>query len=108
MDFDTLYSRIENLCSGRTLSGYNGAPVTARLEITGEHPGVIGITGGRDGITLRRGDAPGASVTAQLSSQTADALLSGRLRPMQAVMSGKVRVSGNTAQLMALMKYIKS
>lgn len=106
MDFNSVFAKLEQLCAGRRLVGWQGAPVTAMVEITGEGGGEVFVSADSSGIRLSRGRST-ADCTASLSMATAEKLLTGRMKPAMAMMTGAVRIKGDAARVMSAMKYIR-
>lgn len=100
MTYDEIYSLIERASAEakERISGIEDTSVN--LNITGSSGGTIGaaVTGGH--LTVHRVRQLDSDAEITVSADDLYALLSGKLNPVTAMMSGKIRISGNMAKLM--------
>jgi len=104
MTFDEIYTTVSQLASqgGSVFAGTED--MCADLHITGAGGGTIGASIKNGVLSVRSGSVGSPEASVSVSADDFSALISGRLNPMMAMMTGRVRVSGNYAKLMSLIK----
>ena len=107
MTFDEIYTTVSTLIQQNSGALASMDDVRADLHITGNDGGIIGaqVIGGVPSV--RKGTIGAPEATISISADDFSALLTGRLNPMMAVMTGRIKVSGNYARLMSFMKGLK-
>ena len=107
MSFDQIFELAEHLA--KQDHGVFSAieDLSANLYVTGNSSGTIGISL-KNGI-LNMQKTPIQPCDAQISASADDlyALISGNLNPMMAVMTGRLKVSGDMGKLMKIMSKFK-
>jgi len=108
MTYDEIYTL---LCRAATAthSVLSGLPDTsADLHITGRSSGTIGamIKNGTPVITKGSTGYPDATIT--ISGDDFSALITGKLNPMTAMFTGRIKATGDYMKLMSIIKLIKN
>ena len=93
--FDKLPGRVE-------AAALNGMNAKVQFDLSGEGGGnwVVSIADGR--VTTEKGSTPDPNVTASMSAADYVAMVNGELNPMNAFMTGKIRIKGDMALMMKL------
>lgn len=102
MTFEEIYNSA--LAAARTvdLSKLAGEHMVATLHLTGEGGGVI-CAELRDGkVLVAPRDDERSEVRVTSDTQTIDQLLKGNLNPMNAYLSGRIKVNGDISKVMRL------
>ncbi len=107
MTFDEIYTIVSTLAQQNRAALASAGDISADLHIAGRNSGIIGAAVRNGEPTITRGTIGSPEATVTLSADDFDALLTGRLNPMMAVMTGRIRVGGNPAKLMSLIKALK-
>jgi len=108
MSFDQVYELIETLAAQHPDALSSADDISANLIITGAAPGTIGAALKNGHLTLQKDLVTPEDVRVTASADDLIALVSGNLSPMTAIMTGRLRISGNMSKLMKIMaKYRK-
>lgn len=100
MNINELFEMVRNFAERIDASGIEGQPCAYELTITGEGGGVISAQIKNDRITIEQCPQPDAICAITASAESIAAMLSGRLKPMQALMLGKIKVKGDISAVM--------
>ena len=104
MTFDEIFTTVSGLAVQNRGAFASMDDIRADLHITGSDGGVIGaaVTDGEP--MVRKGTIGTPEVTVSVSASDFAALLSGKLNPMVAFMTGRIKATGNYARIMGMMK----
>ncbi len=107
MSFEQIFGSVKALADQHRGRIAPGEDVSANIHITGSSPGVIGIR--LSGGILTVDNTPLSPCDAQItaSAEAVEGLMSGSLNPAMAVMTGKVKISGNIGKIMRLISNIR-
>lgn len=102
MTFEELYSFAERMTSGIDLSKLKDKNEAYAVNITGNEPGKLCavLNGGKMVISRELPAGVKPSCTATVSMENVEKMMSGKLNPITALMTGKVKIDGNMASLL--------
>ena len=106
MTFDEIFSHLEALMIRNANKLRGSEDVSVNLIITGQGGGTIGLSvaNGQPAFTRTAIASPDAQIA--LSGSDLIAILERRQNPMLAIMTGRIKISGDTARLMRIVKAI--
>ena len=107
MTFDEIFSTVSQLAEQNRVALSSAGDTSADLHITGESGGIIGAAIKNGVPAIIKGSVGSPEATVAISADDFASLLAGKLNPMLAVMTGRIKVSGNYAKLMGLIKGLK-
>jgi len=102
LNTEQIYEMAKNFASRIDARGIEGQPCAYELTITGAGGGIISAEIKNDRITIDKRPRPDAVCAITASADTIAALLSGKLKPMQALMTGRIKVRGDISAVMKL------
>lgn len=107
MSFEQIISSVKALADQNRGKIAPGEDVSANIYITGSSPGVIGIRLSGGNLTVDNTPVSPSDAQITASADAVEGLMSGSLNPALAVMSGKVKISGNIGKIMRLISNMK-
>lgn len=99
---------VNNLPNEFFLEQAKGLKALIQLSVSGEGGGNWGIEVDDGNITIKEGLAIEPRLTIKTSAQNASKLLQGKLNPLSAFMTGKIKLSGDLALAMKLIDLLKN
>ncbi len=108
MTYDEIYTLLCRVAAAKS-GVLSGIPDTcADLHITGRSSGTIGaaIKNGTPVIFKGSTGSPDAAIT--ISGDDFAALITGKLNPMTAMLTGRIKATGDYMKLMSIIKLIKN
>lgn len=108
MTYDEIFTLLSRIADAKRGMLADIPDTSADLRLTGDTPGTIGaiLKNGTAVITKGSSGSPEATVT--LSCDDFARLLSGKLNPMTAVFTGRIKVSGDYTKIMSIIKILKN
>ncbi len=100
ININELYEMASNFVSRIDARGFTPQPCAYELVVPGEGGGVFSAEINNNRIALERRPRPDAVCSISASADVLAAMLSGRLKPMQAFMTGKIKVRGDISSVM--------
>lgn len=107
MNIDQVYDTVRAIAGRIDAKGFEPQPWVCELVIAGENGGVFSAEVNHDRISLERGARADAACSINASADTLAAMLSGKLKPMQAVMLGRVKIRGDIGAVMRFAALLK-
>lgn len=107
MTFDEIYTMVARVIEQNPSRFNTPDTVTADLIITGESSGVIGATIKNGKTRVKKGSNIKPDATVTISGENLAKLLQGKLKPFMALLSGKIKVTGDYDKLMKVMKSMR-
>ena len=107
MSFDDILALIQQKSAGLETKLSNTEDTAVNFHIAGSFQGIIGVEI-RNG-KLSFGTVPLMQPDAEITASTDDIplLLTGQLNPMKAVLSGRIKISGNVGKLLRVVSSLK-
>jgi putative sterol carrier protein len=103
-DFNELMKSLPKMVDAEEAKGLNGR---VQFSLSGEGGGEWGVVLDDGKVTVSEGAMTQPQLTIKTSTENADKLLSGKLDPMMAFMTGKIKISGDMALGMKLIGLLK-
>ena len=102
ISFDDLFEQARQYAARVDASRVEGQPAVYEAVLTGEDGGTISalISDGR--VTLYKGPYKGCLCSITTSAQTVADIMTGKLNPMTAIVTGRIKVRGDMSALMRL------
>lgn len=91
---------------GGDLSKVAGINAAIQFDLAGEGGGMQWLRITDDGVTTGEGEAENPRMTLRASADDFASMISGTLNPMQAFMTGKIKIQGDTGLALKLMPLI--
>lgn len=83
-----------------------GINATYQFNLTGEGGGAFYAAIADAGVDVAQGAAPDPNLTVNISTSDFEALVSGKLNPVAAFMSGKIKIQGDMSLAMKLQQLL--
>lgn len=107
MTFDRIFEFIERLAAQNSSTLSSVDDISANIHITGSSPGTIGAVLKNGRLTVQNSAVTPFDAQVTATADDLMALMSGGLNPMMAVMSGRIKISGDMGKLMKIMAQFK-
>lgn len=102
ISFDDLFEQAKQYAARVDASGVAGQPAVYEAVLTGEDGGTISAVVCNDRISVYKGPYTGCLCSVTTSPQTIADILTGKLNPMTAIVTGRIKVRGDMSALMRL------
>ena len=83
-----------------------GINSTIQFDLSGDNGGLYWLRIADDGATYGEGQAESPKMTLKANADDFDGIISGKTNPMQAFMTGKIKIQGDTNLALKLMPLI--
>jgi putative sterol carrier protein len=103
-DFNALINSLPAMVDAEEIKDLNGR---IQFSLTGQGGGEWGVVLDDGKVSVSQGLMTESQLTLKTSTEIAEKLLSGKLNPMMAFMTGKIKVSGDMALGMKLFNLLK-
>ncbi len=107
MNTAELFDMARNFAARIDAKGFPGQPCAYELVITGEGGGILSAEIKNDRITVEQRPRPDAVCSITASADTVAAMLAGRLKPMQAMITGRIKTRGDLSAVMRLVSLFR-
>ncbi len=107
MTFDEIYAQVARLIEQNPNKFNTSELISADLNITGDSPGVIGATIKNGKAHVKKGTTGKPDAVVTVSSKDLSSMLEGKLKPIFALVTRKIKVTGDYDKLMQIMKTMK-
>jgi putative sterol carrier protein len=103
-DFNTLINSLPGMVDAEDIKDLNGR---IQFNLTGQGGGEWGVVLDDGKVSVNQGVMTQPQLTVKTSTEIAEKLLSGKLNPMMAFMTGKIKIAGDVALGMKLLNLLK-
>ena len=107
MTFDEIYTTVARILEQNPNRFNTPDTVTADLIVTGAASGVIGATIKNGKTHIKKGSTIKPDATVTISGENLTKLLEGKLKPVIALVTGKIKVTGDYDKLMKVVKSMR-
>jgi Putative sterol carrier protein len=103
-DFNALINSLPGMVDAEDIKDLNGR---IQFSLTGQGGGEWGVVLDDGKVSVNQGMMTESQLTVKTSTEIAEKLLSGKLNPMMAFMTGKIKITGDVALGMKLLNLLK-
>ncbi|HSH01380.1 MAG TPA: SCP2 sterol-binding domain-containing protein [Anaerolineae bacterium] len=97
MTIEEIFGRMKDNFKAEKASGVN---MTIQFDLSGDESGTWNVAVADGDCSVNKGPADDPTATINMTSEDYKAMTTGKLNPMTAFMSGKIKVSGDLASVM--------